>query len=135
MEGRACRDARKERLMTKNRTTAVCLLAAGLLALAPLSAHAAPLAPAQGGMWSWIFELPSVVTAGWNSIWQREGSFPDPDGQPVPEGSSIDPDGQPAPGAAVIQPEGSSIDPAGQPVPPGAGAGTGDIGHLSLIHI
>ena len=116
--------------MTKHRTTAVCLLAVGLLALAPLSAHAAPLAPAQGGMWSWIFELPSVVTAGWNSIWQREGSSIDPYGQPMPEGSSTDPNGRPAPGAAVVQEVGSSTDPAGQPVPPGAGAGTRDIGHI-----
>ena len=117
--------------MTKHRTTAVCLLAAGLLALAPLSAHAAPLAPAEGGMWSWVFELPSVVTAGWNSIWQREGSSIDPYGQPVaPVGSSTDLAGRPAPGAAVVQEVGSSTNPDGQPVAPEAGAGTRDIGHV-----
>ena len=120
--------------MTKHRTIALCLLTAGLFALLPVSAQAAPLAPAQSGMWSWVFDLPSLFTSGWNSIWQRVGSFPDPGGQPAPEGSSTDPNGRPTPGSAVIQPEGSCVDPDGRPCSPQPGAGMGDIGHIVDPH-
>lgn len=116
--------------MTKHRTTALCLLAAGLLALLPVSAHAAPLAPAEAGLWAWVFELPSLFTSGWHSIWQREGSCPDPDGQPAPVGSFPDPNGQPAPGSTVIQQVGSCPDPNGTPCSPQPGSGMGDIGHV-----
>ena len=103
--------------MTKLRTIALCLLAAGLFALFPISAHAAPLAPTEAGIWAWVMELPSLVTSGWHSIWDRVGSSANPDGQPAPVGSSADPDGQPTPGSAVIQGVGSSADPAGEPIP------------------